>query len=31
VELAERLDDVRPARLRHAEVADVVEIEAAKR
>jgi integrase len=31
VELAERLDDVRAARLRHAEVADVVEIEAAKR
>jgi len=31
VELAEGLDDVRPARLRHAEVADVVEIEAAKR
>jgi hypothetical protein len=31
VEFAERLDDVRPARLWHAEVADVVEIEEAKR
>jgi integrase len=31
VELAEKLDDVRAARLRHVEVADVVEIEAAKR
>jgi hypothetical protein len=31
VELAERLDDVRAARLRHVEVADVIEIETAKR
>jgi integrase len=31
VELAERLDDVRAARLRHAEGADVVEIETARR
>ena len=31
VELAERLDDVRAARLRHVETADVVEIETAKR